>query len=238
MYNRTTLTLVAGISLLMTLLLYIGGMFAISGFLPPPSPALTQEEVALLYQQNHTAIITGLTMAFVGTGFMLPLCIVGTVFMAEAERNDGFPLFSVLQGLCALATVLFTALPNFVWMAAALRVERDPALTALLHDLGWVMWATPSWGFVFQLICVGIVGLRDKRPDPLIPRWMSFLALWVAVCVSPTPLVPFFTESGPFAWDGLFSFWIAFFGPIGWITILFFLVIHNIRKNRRAPVEV
>ena len=121
MTDRKPLIIVAAISMLMTTLLYVVGMFVIAGFLPPPSPELTQAEVVALYQGNHTRIITGLTMGLVGVGFMLPLCIIGSVFLAEAE--EGFPFFAVMQGLCAVVTVLFTALPHFVWLAAAFRID-------------------------------------------------------------------------------------------------------------------
>lgn len=232
MTDRKPLIIVALISMVMTALLYVGGMFAIAGFLPPPSPAMTQAEVVTLYQTQHTSIITGLTMGLVGVGFMLPLCIIGSVFLAEAE--EGFPFFAAMQALCAVVTVLFTAFPHFVWLAAAFRIDRSPELIALLHDLGWIMWATPSWGFAFQLICVGVVGLRDKRATPFIPRWMSYLAFWVALGMSYTPLVPFYTESGPFAWDGLFSFWVAFFSPILWIILLSFLIIGNVMRGHKT----
>lgn len=216
--------------MVMTVLLFGVGMFVISGFLPPPSPSLSQDVVVSLYRDNHTAIITGLTMAFVGAGFMLPIYLIGSVFMAETE--EGFPYFSVMQALCALATVLLTALPNFIWMAAAYRPERSAELIVMLHDLGWIMWATPSWPFAFQLICFAICGLRDKRETPFVPRWISYLAIWVAVGVMPTPLVPFFT-SGPFAWDGLFSFWIAFFSPILWANVLAVYVIKTMRNSKQ-----
>ena len=228
--DRKPLIIIAFVSMVMVTLLYAVGMFGIAGFLPPPSPGLSQLEVAGFYRDNHTSIITGLTMAFVGVGFMLPLCIVGSVFLAEVE--EGFPYFAVMQGLCAVVTVLFTAFPHFVWMAAAFRVDRSPEHIALLHDLGWIMWATPSWGFAFQLICVAVCGLKDKRDKPFIPRWMSYLALWVAVGVMPTPLVPFFTDAGPFAWNGLFSFWVAFFSPIAWIIIVCVLIFNNIRYGQ------
>ena len=169
-------------------------------------------------------------MALVGTGFMMPLCIIGSVFMFEAETANGqFPFFSIIQSLSALATVLFTAFPNFIWLTAAFRIEwATPELTHLLHDLGWIMWATPSWGFLFQLLSVAVVGLMDKRQQPFIPRWLSYFAIWVAIGTLPTPLVPFFTE-GPFSWNGLFTFWIAFFSPIVWIALVAIIVFNHIR---------
>lgn len=232
MNNRNPLIIVAAISMVMTTLLYVVGMFVIAGFLPPPPPELTQLEVAAFYRDNHTSIITGLTMALVGTGFMLPLCIIGSVFLAESE--EGFPFFAVMQGLCAVVTVLFTAFPNFIWLTAAFRIDRSPELIAMLHDLGWIMWATPSWGFAFQLICVGVCGLRDKRAQSFLPRWMCYLALWVAIGMVYTALVPFFTSSGPFAWNGLFSFWIAFFSPILWIILVSIIVIRNVAHNEKC----
>ncbi len=228
--DRKPLLLMTGVSLFIVTLFYVGGMFVISGVLPPPSPGLDAMEVVSFYRDNRIEIITGLTMAFVGVGFMLPPCIAGSVFLAEVE--EGFPVFALLQGLSALATVLFTALPSFVWMTAAFRVDRAPELVLLLHDLGWIMWSTPSWGVAFQMICVAVCGLKDKRPQPFIPRWMSYLALWVALGTTATPLVPFFTTSGPFAWNGLFSFWIAFFIPVLWLSLLFVLIVQNIRRGR------
>jgi|TARA_B100002003_G_scaffold84838_1_gene79307 hypothetical protein len=236
-YDRKPLLIIAGVSMLLTAVFYVGGMFAISGFLPPPSPGLSEAEVVNLYRENRTSIIAGLSMALVGVGFMLPLCIVGSVFMAEVEAEDGFPFYSVMQGLCAVVTVLFTAFPTFAWMAAAFRIERSPELIVMMHDLGWIMWATPSWGFAFQGICVAVVGLKDKRPKPFIPRWMSYLALWLAAGMTATPLVPFYTNSGPFAWNGLFSFWIAFFAPVAWDAILFFLIVNNVKNGQQELVE-
>jgi len=233
MNDRTPLLVVAAICLIAVTVLYVGGMFFISGFLPPPSPAMTELEVVNLYRENRTSIIAGLSMAFVGVGFMLPPCIIASVFMSEVE--EGFPYFSILQGLAALATVLFTAFPHFIWMTAAFRIDRAPELITMLHDLGWIMWATPSWGFSFQLLCLAVVGLMDKRATPFIPRWMSYLAIWLAIGMTATPLVPFFISDGPFAWNGLFSFWIAFFSPVIWIVILCVIVVLNIINGKKQP---
>jgi len=234
MQDKRPLILVATVSMAMTILLYGGGMFLIAGYLPPPSPMLTEPEIAAMYRDNHSSIITGLTMAFLGTGFMLPLWVMASVFMAEVE--EGFPYFSIMQALCALATVLFTALPNLVWLAAAFRIDRPSELIYMLHDLGWIMWATPSWGFAFQFICFAICGLSDKRETPFVPRWLCYLGLWVALCVLVTPLVPFFTD-GPFAWNGLFSFWVAFISPNLWSTLLAVYVIKRIKGTQPQVTE-
>ncbi len=231
MPNRKPLILVALVCMTMTTLLYAGGMFAVAGFLPPPPPSMPEAEVVQFYQDNHTSIIAGLTMAIMGAGFMLPMCLIGSVFMYEAETAQGrFPFFSALQALSSLATILLTAVPNLIWITAAYRVERAPELVQLMHDFGWIMLGTPAWGFAFQLISAGIVGLTDDRETPFIPRWLSYLALWCAIGVLPAPLVPLFLD-GPFAWNGLFGFWIGFFSPIFWISILSMIIFNNVRNN-------
>ena len=63
---------------------------------------------------------------------------------------------------------------------------------------------------------------------------MSYLAFWVALCMSYTPLVPFYTSSGPCAWNGLFSFWVAFFSPIVWIILLSFIIVRNVVQGQPA----
>ena len=234
MTNRTPLLIVVIISMIMTTLLYAVGMFFISGFVPPPPPELSQADVVAMYRDNHTSIVTGLSMGVVGVGFMLPIFIVGSVFLSETE--EGIPYFSIMQGLCALVTVLFSVFPNFIWLTAAFRVDRAPELILLLHDLGYIMFATPSWGFAFQLLCVAVVGLRDKRPQPIMPRWLSYLALWVALGELCTALVPFYVTSGPFAWDGLFSFWIAFFSPMLWCMLLSNVIFMNVMNQKANPV--
>jgi hypothetical protein len=48
------------------------------------------------------------------------------------------------------------------------------------------------------------------------PRWFCFVSIWVAVLVLPGGLAVFF-KSGPFAWNGLFAFWI----PVCVFTVYF-----------------
>lgn len=238
MKSKAPLLPIAVVCIVTTSLCYGVGMFVIAGYLPPPSPIQSELEIAAMYQENHVSIITGLTLAFVGAGFMLPLYLMGSVFMVEVE--EGFPYLSVLQALCALATVLLTAFPNLIWLTAAFRIDRPSELIYLLHDLGWIIWATPSWAFAFQLICFSACGLRDKRQVPFVPRWFCFLGLWVAVGVLPTPLVPFFVDGGVFSWNGLFSFWIAFFSPVFWFVLLGVMVVNNLNRaqsTRKSCLE-
>jgi hypothetical protein len=49
--------------------------------------------------------------------------------------------------------------------------------------------------------------LTDTRTTPLFPRWLGYLNIWAAITFTPGVILPFF-KSGPFAWNGIFVFWI------------------------------
>ena len=64
----------------------------------------------------------------------------------------------------------------------------------------------------------------DKRPDPVYPRWVAYFLVWCAIGFLPATGLAFFYD-GPFAWNGLLSFWLAatlfgsFFLVLSWATL-------------------
>lgn len=135
--------------------------------------------------------------------------------MAKSEKE--LPYFSVLQALAGALMVLLLTTPCLFWMVAAYRVERVPELVQMLNNLGWIMWATPIAPFALQVFAICMCGLQDKRERPFMLRWACYMGLWVVVGTLPAALVPFYT-SGPFAWNGLFSFWVPLIAPGIWVT--------------------
>jgi hypothetical protein len=87
---------------------------------------------------------------------------------------------------------------------------------------------------LFQDLAAGVAILSDKRKDPILPRWVGFLSLWVVVGFVPAAMCGFF-KTGPFAWNGLFVWWI----PIGifsaWCIAMSLTLVKAI--NRQATEE-
>ncbi|MEV0110022.1 hypothetical protein AB0H42_27305 [Nocardia sp. NPDC050799] len=75
--------------------------------------------------------------------------------------------------------------------------------------------------FVVQNIAIALVVLRDRAERPILPRWVAYANLWVAFLFLPGVLSYFF-KSGPFAWQGLFSFWLALSSYAAWAFIMGF----------------
>jgi hypothetical protein len=66
---------------------------------------------------------------------------------------------------------------------------------------------------------IGVPILQDRRTVPVFPRWSGYYCLWTALLVTPGSLVPFF-KAGPFAWDGIMSWWV----PVAVLALWFFVM--------------
>ncbi len=57
------------------------------------------------------------------------------------------------------------------------------------------------------MITMAIAIFGDRHETPVFPRWLGYLSLWMAFIFIPGELIFFY--DGPFAWNGLFLFWMA-----------------------------
>ncbi len=194
------------------------GLYPLAGFLPPISPNLSAEEVAAIYQANTLSIRLGILVLMTSAGFMCPFVAAIAMNMIRIEGRVG-PL-TVAQisagAICALVIVsgsVFLA-------AAAFRPERDPALIMMFNDLGWIFILMTFAPFVMQYFSVGLCILSDKASDPVFPRWVGYFNFWVGTLAMPGGLLIFF-KTGPFAWDGLFAWWVPLGAFFSWYIVMF-----------------
>jgi hypothetical protein len=194
----------------------------IAGFFPPIPPGHTAAEVAHQYQQHANAIRAGCVIMMVAVGFSLPFSAVISTQLARIEGR-WTPLCYTQLAAGAVGMVAAT-FPLFFFLAASFRPERSPETTQALNDIGWIPFIINWPPAVCQAGAVAVAILADRRPDPIYPRWLGYFLIWTCIAFTGSSLLPFF-KSGPFAWNGLFSFWLAatFFGTffllMSWGTI-------------------
>ncbi|MGB8390637.1 MAG: hypothetical protein WCE76_23335, partial [Mycobacterium sp.] len=75
--------------------------------------------------------------------------------------------------------------------------------------------------------------LSDVTPEPIFPRWSGYLSIFVALVQIPPVMLVFF-KTGPFAWDGLISWWLPAIDFFGWIVVMMVL---TATAARRQPAE-
>jgi len=116
------------------------------------------------------------------------------------------PLLAFTQLLMAAVTVVINMFPQLLFAIAAFRVERDPADIVLLNDVAWLLLFTGVTPFMIQNVAIGVAILRDRTE--VFPRWLAYLNFLVALSFVPDVMAYFF-KTGPFAWNGVFVFWLA-----------------------------
>src|SRR5207237_981384 len=89
----------------------------------------------------------------------------------------------------------------------------------LLNDLAWTALVLPTAPGIVQLVSIGMAVLGDASERPLFPRWLAYLCFWVAMTFVPGNFLLMF-KTGPFAWNGLLSFWVAAAGYGIWLLTM------------------
>jgi len=203
------------------------GFWFLARYLPPPSPNATATDIAALYQQHTGQIRLGMFLMMACSALVAPFVAVISVQMKRMEGGAGVLTYTQLSA--GTVGILFLILPALLWTVAAFRPERDPNLILLLNDMGWIFFLMPFGTFMIQNLAIGIAILAHSGPQ-IFPRWAGYFNLWVAVLFVPGGLLTFF-KTGPFAWDGLFVFWVPLVVFLLWYGVMFVLLRQAIAKS-------
>lgn len=212
-------------------LVYCYGYAYLMNFFPPPSPTLPAEAVAQLYAEHNMQFRVGIALMLVSGGFFLLWTLVISVQMAREE--NGVPICAILQALAGTLSTLIFFLPVIFWTAACFTPERDPAITALAHELGFLSFITPVCVISIQLIPIAVVALSPKKDDSLtaFPRWFGYFTLWEAIAAE-CGVAAVLVKQGPFAWDGLFPFYLPIIVFTAWMLTLIWTMLRAISRQK------
>ena len=205
-----------------------GLSFIVPGFLPPLAPAMTAAEAAAYFQEHATSIRSGMIlMMFAGSFNFFFVAAIATQLRRIETRQPFWTYAQIIAG-CAGSTVIIIG--AMLMTAAVFRPERPIEISYALFDLAWVMIIMPGTPALFQNLAIGGAVLNDRSAAPILPRWYGFFNLWTALLYSPGALITFF-KAGPFAWNGLLTFWLpaAAFGS--WFLLTFWLLRKVIREQ-------
>lgn len=177
----------------------------LSGFVPPPSPTLTGEQLLASYAQHPYGMGLAIVLAYWAACLLIPWSAAVYAEMARIEGGP-HPIASLTFFGAGVANAVAFYLPFIFWAPNVYRPDRDPDLILLISDMAWLEFVMMYIPFAMQSIAIGIVGLSDKSATPTFPRWFCFLCFWSAVLVLPGGLIIYF-KTGPFTWNGILGFW-------------------------------
>ncbi len=212
----------------LSMLALFGGMAMLAQFIPPPSPDMSPAQVAGMYAANATGIkLTGILTIFT-PALLAPMTAVISVLIWRSEgRNAPLAITQIIAGVLTIGPFILSGL---CWVVAAYRPERDPNSIMLMNDLGWISLEMVTPPAMVQFCAVAIAILRDTSAVPFLPRWLAFYSFWCAVLFVPGLFVAFFVK-GPFAWNGLLSFWVAAAAYGTWLLAMAWQCMKSVQRG-------
>lgn len=211
------------------------GFLGIAGLVPPLDPNATAEQIAAVYRTDTSAIRTGLLVCYVGLPFYLAFA---ASISAQTRRIVGVPRTLIhLQIAAYSSSLLLIAGPYLIWWTAAYRPDETSAeILRVLNDLGWISFLIGWVPFVTWYVITGVAILCDTSAKPIYPRWAGYLSLMMGTGQMSATFLVFF-KTGPFAWDGIFSWWLPATWFFIWFAAMTVLTIKAINAQYEHPTE-
>ncbi len=204
MNAQATFQRICAYSGIICVLLFFGG-FVAAGFLPPLSPGMSAAQIVAHYQTHTAGIRLGAGLIFLSSGFYVWFT---AVISGQMRRIPGVHPTVVNAQLAGGAFGCLTFLvPALLFAVTAFRPDRSPDATLLLNDMSWIILVMPWIPFMAQYFAFAFAILSDPGPRPVFPRWLAYFNIWTELMFTPAIILPFF-KSGPFAWNGVFVFWV------------------------------
>ena len=211
--------------------LFLIGWVLLARMVPPPSPMDTPAEIARFFGDNVIGVRIGLVVAIFASALLLPW---GGAICAQMLRMEGprAPLtwaWVAAQG-CVVIEFVY---PCTFWLVAAFRPE-DASRVQTFNDLGWLPFLGIVCTGMFQMVALAVLTLRDRRHEPVYPRWFGYFQLWCVLGVGFTFGVWIF-KTGPLAWDGLLGFWVPVSFYFVWVIGTTIMTARAIKNDDESP---
>lgn len=186
------------------LVLFFAGLL-MADLLPPLSPHSSAGQIALHWRTNTDLRRFGLLLITFAGVMIAPFVAVTSAQMKRIEGATA-PLSYLQLGTGFLLVVAFIV-PGYLMEVEAFRSARAPSEVLLINDTAWILFVGMFPPFFFQCLAIAGACFLDQQ-QTIFPRWLGYLNVWVALIFVPAGLIYFF-KTGPFAWNGIFPFWVA-----------------------------
>ena len=207
------------------------------GFWPfPPSPSLDTAHVLDLYMRHRAQFKFGVVVAVLSSGLYLPFVVAVTAQMARLEK--GFPVWAIMQLLAGLMGAWAFSIPSTLWGITQFYLERNPEITFFMNQFSWLFFVTPANFIWLQCIPIAIISFSSANSEKYsaFPRWTGWLTLFQTFC-GCAPILALVFNSGPFAWNGVFAFYIPLTTYLVWYLVLSFNMLRAIGYQEREAIS-
>lgn len=206
------------------------GYVGFAGLVPPPSPTRSAESIASFFDDHAIRLRIGLTLCMLGAGLLVPWSCAIAV---QIKRIEGpWSPMAYTQMTSGAVGALLIVFPAFFLQAAAYRPDRSPEVVLFASDAAFLIFFGAACLIVVQALSLALAIFQDTRVEPVFPRWVAYFSVWTASILVLGSLDVFFKE-GPFAWDGIVTFWLDFTAFGAWAVIVTVQLIRRIGDHEK-----
>jgi len=220
-----------GPAFLVTFILFWG---VLGHNIPNPSPALSATDLAARYANNLGEIRLGFIVSMISVCLYMPWCSYLSARISQIE--GGFPVLANLQLIGGALTVMVVSFSACFWAIAAFRPEANPELIQFSTDTGWLIIDLQYTCTTLQMVAFALAVLSDRKGreagTPLMPNWACYLTIFCGVSFFPASLTGVL-KTGPFAWDGVMSYYFPYFCWLCWETVASTFMIKDVRRRMK-----
>ncbi len=216
-------------------LIWISAFFLFPGFLHPMSPTMSAEEVAGFYRDEAARIRYSMILFnWFGVGLVPVVVLLALQVRRMAHRT---PILSYSLIACAGGPPALFLIANMFWLLGAFRPDRAPDLTMLFNDLAWITFSVMVSYLIAQCLLLALAIYWDRNDTPVFRPWVAHFNVATAVALMPAAFTALALD-GPFAWDGLLSFWLKNIAIATWIIVMGVVLGQTIMRQRRSAEQV
>jgi hypothetical protein len=208
--------------------LFAIGFWPVAGFMPPPSPSLTAEQLGALFVEHGTRIRIGLQLCMIAAALFFPFTAAMSIQIKRIEGN--YSPLAYTQLAAGTGSTLVFLFPLMNLQAAAFRIDRAPQTIQAISDMAWIPFVGLLCVPMMQNICLALAIFTDNSPRPTFPRWAGYFNIWVGVSYIPAVLLVF-VHSGPVAWNGVLSWYLGAAAFFSWIVVMAVLLLRAVRQQ-------
>jgi hypothetical protein len=231
MFKTSTVQMCGFWSAVVFLTLWLFGFVFAAQWVPPLPPSGDAAMIGAEFSERSTALLVGSACMGIGSIFYVPFTILIADFIRKIE-SPSIMLSSAQIAGGVIGQITFF-IPSFIFAAAAFRPDRSAELILAMSDVAWITFMTAWPPFCLQFASLGIAIFMDQRTDRPFPRWVGFLQFWNCMLFFPATLALFF-KTGPFAWNGMFIWWVPLLVFVIWFAVLLPLLWRAIRRGEDA----
>ncbi|MGE2692550.1 hypothetical protein [Mycolicibacterium pulveris] len=202
----------------------------LSWMMPPRSPSASQADKIAFMQSPNLLIACAILILVFG---LAP--VANAVYLNQIRRMSVSPVlrYSLLLGAMT-GTIVGMLFAMFCFGLGAFRPGYDPAILEMLYDFGYLAFIGSLGCFCIMWMAFGLAIILDQ--NGILPKWLGYYTVWQYVTELMAAPV-WIAKSGPFAWNGLVTFYFAMALYVPWQIIVYFCIYRAIRDQPEDELD-